>query len=157
MLDTAQEKREAYARELQANAGELRRQIVESRRAAKRADAEADVPDYGFLHEEADYLPDANAYERAVSDIANEARALGASWDEVFSIIDNHNSLQDMLAGFEQLRGKYDNQRAASDAGTTQRPDTQTAGTVAKPAPVPKPTQKSEPPAPPSTDKPAMP
>lgn len=125
MMDNVQERREAYARELQANSGELRRQVVEARRQAKGEAAARDVPDYGFLHEEADYLPDANAMERAISDMANEAKALGASWDEVWDMVDNKNTLDEMLQGFEQLRAKYENGQA--DAGAAAKRQNQGA------------------------------
>lgn len=131
MMDNVQERREAYARELQANSGELRRQIVEARRQARGEAAAKNVPDYGFLHEEADYIPDANAMERAISDMASEARALGASWDEVFDLVDNKNTFDEMLQGFEQLRAKYENGQA--DAGTaTQRQNQGAAEGMAK-------------------------
>lgn len=131
MMDNVQERREAYARELRANSGELRRQIVEARRQAKGEDAARDVPDYGFIHEEADYLPDVNAMERAISDMANEARAMGASWDEVLDLVDNKNTFDEMLQGFEQLRAKYENGQA--DAGAAaKRSDQGAADGMAK-------------------------
>ena len=125
VLDAVQEKRDAYARELQANAGEMRKQIV----ASRIADKNGPVPDYGFIHDNTDYVPDANAYERAISDISNELSGIGVPWPKIFDLVDSGKTFDQMLAGFDKLRGEY---AGTKTAGNQAGGDTQAAGAVAK-------------------------
>lgn len=124
-LDAVQEKRDAYARELQANAGEMRKQIV----ASRIADKNGPVPDYGFIHDNTDYVPDANAYERAISDMGNELAAAGVPWPKIFDLVDSGKTFDQMLAEFDKLRGEY---AGTKTAGNQAGGDTQAAGAVAK-------------------------